>query len=305
MYDFRYSCITNLYERKIVLAENENVSEQESEQFNSMLSAAQKHVGAQNTNSSLSQSQIEAMLAVNDDEDEEAQPESAGESGEDESDGVSDSSIADKFREGIAADSQAAADEADKKKKEEKKPKVKKEKKPLDKAKLAKMLTALAVIVALVLGYLICLVFFTDAIRSPNEEFAIRSAKAVAGSLPATEEIYFYKAYVRNGAAADECMLYAVTTKKRESDSEKTDMYRIVITHDAPNKINVYYTLDTESPEYIKLRDSEDEKDRIRASRLKNYSDEIIESDKEIQINSPDWHKINCTVINKSLMPEK
>ena len=298
-------CNNRKYERRIVLAEeNENVSDQESEQFNSMLSAAQKQVGVQNTGSSLSQAQIEAMLAVNDDDEDESQSDSGSPGGNDgeEGDGVSDSSIADKFREGIAADSQAAADEADKKKKKEK---VKKEKKPLDKAKLAKMLTALAVIVALVLGYLVCLVFFTDVIKTPNEEFAIRAAKAVSSKIPAINEIYIYKAYVRNGAAADECMIYAVTTEKRASNSEKTDMYRIVISHDEPNTINVYYTLDTESAEYIKLRDSEDEKDRIRASRLKNYSDEITAADKEIQINSPDWQKINCTIINKSLMPEE
>ena len=298
------------YERKIDLADNDNVNEQSSDQFNSMLSAAQKQVGSSGGgNNGLTQAQIEAMLAVEDDDEEQPDEQSESESvGETEDGGEmqdEDASIADKLKEGIAADSQAAADETEAKKKKEKKPKVKKEKKPLDKAALAKMLTAAAVVVAAVLGYLVCIVFFSDVIKTPNEEFAIKAAKAVNSNIARGTEMYVYKAYVRNGAAADECMLYAIISSKRESGTEKTDMYRIVINHDSPNKINVYYTLDTESPEYIKMRDSDDEKLRIQASRLKSYSDDITAADREIQINSPEWHRIDCTVVNKGIMPEE
>lgn len=295
------------------MADNENAPEEkESEQFNSMLSAAQKHIGVQD-GVSLSQAQIEAMLAGDDDEaidpGETQASEPAGtdtssdERESSETGGDDESKIAERFKEGISADSQAAADETEKKtkKKKEKKTKVKKEKKPLDKAALSKMLTTAAVIVALVLGYMICLVFFSDVIKTPNEEFSIKAAKAVCSKLAYGSEMYFYKAYVRNSASADECMLYAVTSYNRIVNSEKTDIYHVVIYKDNPNKINVYYTLDTESPEYIKMRDSDDAKQRVQASNLKNYSDEIFAADKEIQINSPAWERIDCTVINKNL----
>lgn len=282
-----------------------NPGEQDPEQFNSMLNAAQKHVGNQNASGSLTQAQIEAMLAVNDDdedEDDKTQPVSDDETEmlETQTADGEDAAIADKLREGLTADSQAAAEETEQKqkKKKEKKVKVKKEKKPMDKATLAKLLTAAAIIVAAVLGYCVCLFFFTDAIKTPAQEFAIRSAKAVNSKLSFGTEMYVYKAYVRSSKSSDECMLYAITSSK---DAEKTDMYHVVIYHDQPNKINVYYTLDAENPEYIRMRDSEDEKLRIQASNLKHYSDEIVAADKEIQINSPEWVRIDSVVVNKNM----
>ena len=293
------------------MADNETVREdEESEQFNSMLNAAQKHVGSKEGGSSLSQAQIEAMLAENDDD----VPDATGTSGpgSDNADGSSgddtpadyadeDTAIADRLREGISADAQAAAEENEvkEKKKKEKKPKVKKEKKPLDKATLAKMLIAAAIVVALVLGYLVCLVFFTDVLKTPEEEFSIKAAAAVDSMLARGSEMYVYKAYVRNSASAEECMLYAVTM---DGESEKTDMYHVVIYRDDPNKINVYYTLDTESRRYQKMHDSDDPAERILAANLKSYSDAIIAADKEIQIGTPGWIKIDCTMINKALI---
>lgn len=284
------------------MADNENIPDAEDEQFNSMLNAAQKHIGVHDTGS-LSQAQIEAMLA---DDDEPAEAAGGGEG----ADSDDETSIAEKFKESISADSQAAADETEKKtkkkkEKKEKKPKVKKEKKPLDKAVLAKILTAAAIVVALALGYLTSLVFFSDVIKTSDEEFSIKAAKAVSSKLDKGTEIYIYKAYVRNNSSYDECMLYAVTSMNRAVNSEKTDIYHVVINRDAPNKINVYYTLDTENSEYIKMRDSDDSKLRVKASELKSYSDEIAACDKEIQINTPGWEKINCTVINKAIIEDK
>ena len=285
------------------MADNDTVQEdQGSDQFNSMLNAAQKHIGAQENGSSLSQAQIEAMLAEDDDDTNTAGHDEAesSEGGAAEVPSDEDSDIAARFREGISADSQAAAEETEKKakKKKEKKPKVKKEKKPLDKAQIAKLLIALSIIVALVLGYLVCLVFFTDVLKSPEQEFAIKAASAVASKLDPKTEMYVYKAFVRNGASAEECMIYAITL---DAEKEKTDMYHVVIYNDAPNKINVYYTIDTESREYLNLHNSDDPEDRIYASTLKSYSDAITAADKEIQIGSPSWTKIDCTIINKAL----
>ena len=283
-----------------------------------MLSAAQKHVGVQSGGSgALTQAQIEAMLAGEDEEEavpaEPAAPQDSGSAEEKnkakqeapKAEIDEDTAIADRLREGINADAQAAADETEEKarKKKEKKPKEKKEKKPLDKGTIAKILTVAAVIVAAALGYCICLLCFTDVFKSANEEFSIKAAKAVSGNLPAGSEMYFYKAYVRNGVSSDECMLYAVTSSEKKANSEKTDMYRVVINRDEPNKINVYYTLDTDNPEYINMVESGDLELRIKASNLKNYSDSIYAADKEIQINSPSWEKIDCNIINKELRP--
>lgn len=318
-------CIRISGERKIVLAEKEsNTEANESERFNSMLNAAQKQVGvksapqSENGGGSLTQAQIEAMLSGDDfdidldeDDDEDAGEESADEKTanvtppDEEKD--EDTAIADMFREGINADSQAAAEETEKKvkKKKEKKPKEKKEKKPLDKAVLAKVLIAAAVVVALALGYCVSLLFFTDAIKTSNYDFTLKAAKAVNSMLTDGREMYVYKAFVRNGISLDECMLYAVTSSEKSSDSEKAEMFRVVINHDAPNKINVYYTLDEQNPEYIKMLESGNETKVTKANMLKAYSDAIFEADKEIQIGSPSWEKIECTDINKDIAEQR
>lgn len=272
-----------------------------------MLNAAQKQVGSQDGGSSLSQAQIEAMLAGEDDADTSGNTDEESASADaDDIDYSSapdeDSEIADKLRENISSDAQEAAEEteAKEKKKKEKKPKEKKPKvkKPLDKAKLAKMLTAAAVIVSLVLGYLVCLVFFTDTFKTPEQEFAIKASAAVQSKLDPKSEMYVYKAFVRRDSSSEECMIYAVTMN---GETEKTDMYHVVIYNDKPNMINVYYTIDTESREYLKLHNSDDPEERIYASTLKSYSDAIIAADKEIQIGTPSWVKIDCTIINKAI----
>lgn len=301
---------------------DENLNEEqdkESEQFNSMLSAAQKHVGGDGgSGGGLSQAQIEAMLAMSDDDDDDEEEESGSDDGDEEaassydddgngdatagddsegSDGEDDAAIADKFREGIAADAQAAAEETEKKSKK-KKEKKKKEKKPLDKAVLAKIVTALAVVVAAALGFCVSLLMFSDMIKTGNETFAIKAANWVNTKFPINTEFYVYRAYVRNNSSSDECLLYGLTCYE---GTEKLDIYRVVIEHDGKGDVNIYYTISEDDPQYLKLKNSEEEKDRIRASQLKNYSDTIYASDKEIQINKPEWEKINCSLINKNI----
>ena len=310
----------------------ENLNEEqdkESEQFNSMLSAAQKHVGADGGSSGggLTQAQIEAMLAMNDDDDDDDDDEDGGRDdgddgdkeaassyADDGADGAAsgkkepdnsdnddsdddDASIADKFREGIAADAQAAAEETEKKAKK-KKEKKKKEKKPLDKALLAKIVTALAVVVAAALGFCVSLLMFSDLIKTGNETFAIKAANWVNSKMPVNTELYVYKAYVRNNSGSDECMLYGLTSY---GGSDKLDIYRVVLEHGGNGDVNIYYTIDENDPEYIKMKNSDEDEKRIRASYLKNCSDIIYASDKEIQINMPGWEKINCALINKNI----
>ena len=107
----------SITERKIVLADNDTVQEdQGSDQFNSMLNAALKHINSQEISvGSLSQEQIEAMLADDDDDNTGSTVNSGGSddtsnTGDDpEMSSDEDLDIAERFREGISADSQAAA----------------------------------------------------------------------------------------------------------------------------------------------------------------------------------------------------
>ncbi len=174
----------------------------------------------------------------------------------------------------------------------------KKEKKPPNKALIHIIATVAAVIVALALGFCVSMLIFSDFIKSGGESFAIKAANAVNSQLAVNSELYVYKAYYKAGAASDECLLYGVVSYGGET---KTDMYRVVINHDKPNIINVYYTLDENNESYIAMKNSEDEKVRIQASVLKNYSDTIMQADKEIQINSPAWEKIDCTKVNRGI----
>lgn len=316
--------------------ENENFDD---EHFNSMLSAAQKQVGVntpeepeEESQSSgggagkLSQAQIEAMLALNSDTFSSSDSEEQGNEGADEqqsgqpgaevsSEGSEepapvqdeDADIADRFRAQIDAERQENAEgeaapgegeAAGDGKKKKKKEKVPKEKKPIDPVTLWRILTVAAAVVALALGFCICLLMFTDVIKSGNEQFAIKAANAVNSKLRINTEFYVCKAYVNNGTLADECMLYGYTCYEGE---EKMDMYRVVVEKAAPTIVNVYYTIDENSYEYKAMKSSADSKDRIKASQLKYHSDAILDADREIQINSPNWEKIDCAMLNKNI----
>ena len=93
-------------------------------------------------------------------------------------------------------------------------------------------------------------------------------------------------------------MLYAVTSL---GGNDKLDIYRIVIDHDDPNTINMYYTLDENSAEYQRLLNSEIGEERVQASVLKTYSDQIYETDTEIRSGSREWERIDCAKINRNI----
>ncbi|MGN0657599.1 MAG: hypothetical protein ACI4KR_12500 [Ruminiclostridium sp.] len=198
----------------------------------------------------------------------------------------------------IASMLTAGFDDSEEEPKKEAPAPKKKEKKPPNKAIIHVIATVAAVIVALALGFCVSMLMFSDFIKSGGESFAIKAANAVNSQLAVNSELYIYKAYYKAGTASDECLLYGVVSYGGET---KTDMYRVVINHDKPNIINVYYTLDEDNESYIAMKNSEDEKVRIQASVLKNYSDTIMQADKEIQINSPAWEKIDCTKVNRGI----
>lgn len=182
--------------------------------------------------------------------------------------------------------------------KKAKKEKAEKEKKPLP----AMGITVAAAAVALALGFCIALLFFGNLFHTPEEAFAIRAANAVNSKLAVNEQLCVYKAYVRMGSAADECVLYAITDHK---DVVKAEKYRVVVNKDNDGVINIYYTVDETSPEYIAMKESDDPEVRVQASVLKNYSDSIENAHREISIGSPSWKSVDISEINSNITSQQ
>lgn len=181
------------------------------------------------------------------------------------------------------------------------------EAKPSEKKKKKKgvpsaLITFLAVIVAAALGFCAAMVMFTDAVKTNEENFAIRAANALNSKLNVNQQLCVYKAYVRLGSGSDECVLYAVVDY---DDKVTASIYRVVVESDAPDVINIYYSLDEEDPSYIAMKNSSDPETRIQASVLKNYSDSIDAACREIRIGSPSWTKIDISKINSSITSEQ
>lgn len=160
------------------------------------------------------------------------------------------------------------------------------------------IITVAAAVVAFALGFCVCFLFFSDFIKSGNEEFAIKAANALNSQFPVNNDLYIYKAYVKNGSAATECILYGAVDYNGET---KMDIYRVVVRNEDPNKISVYYTVDENDESYIAMKNSSDSEVKVQASILKNYSDTILAADKEIRIGVPEWEKIDCTKINRNI----
>ena len=194
--------------------------------------------------------------------------------------------------------------EADKPPAEEKPEPVKKKKpgKETDPEKkrqlLAKVFTAASVLVAAVLGFVVALALFSDVMISGSTNFAIKAANSLKSTLPIGTELYVYKSFVKTGSDADECMLYAVTT--RASKSVRT-IYLVEIAHNSPNVINIYSTIDEQSPEYIAAAQSSDAETAALARRLKDASDSVFAQDRKIQISSPEWQKVDSIVVNRNI----
>ena len=250
------------------------------------------------TGGALSQSQIEAMLS----DEEETQNEPAAETPAEEE---------------IPAETESEAESKPAKKakkaartKKEKAVPEKKEKSPAEKgatkAKILKIAKTaapfVAVVAACAIGFGACLFINTDVMKSDGEKLAIKSANAYNSSLPLNSELCVYKAYVRNSTAADECMLYTYT---EYMGVHSTKICRVVIEKSDPDTINLYYVIDPESPTYLAMKSSDDPKDRIKASILKNHSDSTEAADAEIRSGSEDWTRIDCSKINANITSEQ
>lgn len=160
------------------------------------------------------------------------------------------------------------------------------------------IITVAAAVVAFALGFCVCFLFFSDFIKSGSEEFAIKAANALNSQFPVNNDLYIYKAYVKDGTASTECILYGAVDYNGET---KMDIYRVVVRDEDPNKISVYYTVDENDESYIAMKNSSDSEVKVQASILKNYSDTIMAADKEIRIGVPEWEKIDCTKINRNI----
>lgn len=176
--------------------------------------------------------------------------------------------------------------------------KKKKERKPVPSA----VITVLAAVVALALGFCVSLLLFGDVIDTPEEQFAVRAANAVNSKLNVNEQLCVYKAYVKLGSAADECILYAITDYKEQVSAHK---YRVVVNKDSSNVINIYYTVDENSAEYLAMKNSTDPEERIQASVLKSYSDTIEAAHREISIGTPSWVSVDISEINSNITSQQ
>lgn len=160
------------------------------------------------------------------------------------------------------------------------------------------IITVLAAVVAAALGFCVALLLFGDLFRTEEEAFAVRAANAVNSTLEVNEQLCVYKAYVKFGAASDECIIYAITDYK---DVVTASKYRVVVNKNESKVVNIYYTIDENSPEYIAMKESDDPEVRIQASILKNYSDNIENAHREISIGTPGWVSVDISEINSSI----
>ena len=256
--------------------------QQQTEEFNEILDAANKRLSEENAANPLPKNEDDAAAEL---------PEGAKKvsSAPSEETGVEKSS----------EDKEENAEEPEKIEAPKAKPKKKKrEKKGVSPA----FITFLAVIVAGALGFCAAMLIFGDTVKTGEESFAIRAANAVNSRLNVNEKLCVYKAYVRSGSGEDECLLYAVIDY---DDTVTVSKYRVVVDKSSPEVINIYYTLDENDPEYIAMKNSDDPKTRIQASLLKNYSDSIEEANREIQIGSPSWKQIDISKINSAIISEQ
>ncbi|MCM1334856.1 MAG: zinc-ribbon domain-containing protein [Bacteroides sp.] len=185
----------------------------------------------------------------------------------------------------------AAPSQKKKKAKKEKKPKEKKTRKPIPPF----VITLFAVVVAAALGFCASLLIFGDFFPPAEESFAVTAANAVNSKLNVNEKLCVYKAYVKTTASADECILYAIIDYR---DTVSVTRYRVVFDRSDPSVINVYYPVDETSDAYLAMKNSDDPRERIQASVLKNYSDTIEAAHREIQIGSPAWVEVDISKIN-------
>ncbi len=164
------------------------------------------------------------------------------------------------------------------------------------------LITFLAVIVAAALGFSVAIFMFTDAVNSAEENFAVRAANAVNSTLNVNEKMCVYKAFVRFGAGADECIVYYVSDY---NDEAITSVCRVVVEKDSPDVINIYSSIDENDSDYLAMNNSADPQTRVQASILKNYSDSIDEARREIRIGAPSWVEIDISKINGSITSEQ
>lgn len=256
--------------------------QQQTEEFNEILDAANKRLSEENAANPLPKNEDDAAAEL---------PEGAKK--------VSSVPSEETGAEKSSEDKEENAEEPEKIEAPKAKPKKKKrEKKGVSPA----FITFLAVIVAGALGFCAAMLMFGDTVKTGEESFAIRAANAVNSRLNVNEKLCVYKAYVRSGSGEDECLLYAVIDY---DDTVTVSKYRVVVDKSSPEVINIYYTLDENDPEYIAMKNSDDPKTRIQASLLKNYSDSIEEANREIQIGSPSWKQIDISKINSAITSEQ
>ena len=265
--------------------EEKEADEQQTEEFNEILDAANKRLSEENAANPSQKKEDDTTAEL---------PEGAKK--------VTSAPSEEAGVEKATADKKESGEESERSEEIEA-PKAKSKKKKRGKKGISPaFVTFLAVIVAGALGFCAAMLMFGDTVKTGEESFAIRAANAVNSRLNVNEKLCVYKAYVRIGSGEDECLLYAVIDY---DDTVTVSKYRVAVDKSSPEVINIYYTLDENDPEYIAMKNSDDPKTRIQASLLKNYSDSIEEANREIQIGSPSWKQIDISKINSAITSDQ
>lgn len=284
------------------------------EEFNALLNAANKKLSSDNApqpaeggSAAISQSQIDALLGGNVvDLTADAPAKAPAKAPAPKTEKAPASQKSEKTTEEKAPAAEEKKDEAPAEENEEfiEEPAPSPVQKPAKKEKkgLSFIVTIAAVVVAAALGFCVSLLLFGDVIDTAEENFAVKAANAVNSKLEVNENLCVYKAYVKLGAAADECILYAITDYK---DVVTASKYRVVVNKDNEKVINIYYTIDENSEEYLAMKNSSDPEVRIQASLLKNYSDSIEAAHREISIGTPAWVSVDISEINSNITSEQ
>lgn len=150
-------------------------------------------------------------------------------------------------------------------------------------------------VVAIVLGFLSCLLINGKLIKTGEQAFAEQAADAMQSTLGDKQQFVVFEAYSRIRAGKSECIIFGGV--KTGFGTMENHLYRVLVENENPSVIRVFYEFDEE--QYNQLKDSNDSTDRIQASVLKNYADEFDREVAEIRNGTGGWTKADAGDINK------
>ncbi len=167
------------------------------------------------------------------------------------------------------------------------------------KKKKSGLSTIIAVVLALVIG--VAAGFFGKIFLLPDmpvpscQGFAEKSAEAV--SRVEGKDFCILKAYVNEGTTAKQCLINAITY----DDGAVAHWYRVKVENGSEDTVHVY--LEPEEGEYEKLKNSDDDGDKIKAAMLSSIWEETQRCISEI--GGDNWVEANAAALNNKINPYK